>query len=260
MVIVSKNEEDKNMTVLQGDERLDIIRSKNLSIIQSPSVFSYSIDALLLAEFARIPQSYKSNIVDLCAGTGAVTMLLAHKTRGNITGVELQERLANMANRSIKLNKLETQVTVMQEDVRELSEFFTHDSVDAITCNPPYFKIGDSAVNPNEHLAIARHEVYLDLSSLISEVSRMLKMNGTFFIVYRPDRFLELLDELRTHHLTPKRLQMVYPKIGSEATMILVEAIKYGSDAGFKVDFPLHIMDNNGNYTSKMKEIIYGES
>ena len=43
------------LTLLKGDERLDYLLAENLRIIQSPSVFSFSLDAVLLARFAHVP-------------------------------------------------------------------------------------------------------------------------------------------------------------------------------------------------------------
>ncbi|NHX33317.1 SAM-dependent methyltransferase, partial [Escherichia coli] len=49
---------------LIGDERLDYLLAENLRIIQSPSVFSFSIDAVLLAKFSYLPVR-KGKIIDL---------------------------------------------------------------------------------------------------------------------------------------------------------------------------------------------------
>lgn len=43
------------MVPLIGDERLDYLLDERLRIIQSPSVFSFSLDAVLLADFVSIP-------------------------------------------------------------------------------------------------------------------------------------------------------------------------------------------------------------
>ena len=79
--------------------------AENLRIIQSPSVFSFSLDAVLLAKFAYVPIR-SGKIVDLCAGNGAIPLFLSARTKAQITAVELQERLANMAERSVRYNEL----------------------------------------------------------------------------------------------------------------------------------------------------------
>ena len=94
------------MVELIGDERLDyLLAEKDMRIIQSPSVFSFSLDAVLLAKFVYVPIQ-KGNLLDLCSGNGVIPLFLSLRTKGAITGVEIQERLFDMAVRSIEYNGL----------------------------------------------------------------------------------------------------------------------------------------------------------
>ncbi len=89
--------------------------------------------------------------------------------------------------------------------------------------------------------------------------SGLLKMGGRFYLVHRPDRFLEIMDVLRAERLAPKRVQFVYPKAGREANMVLIEAIKDGKDGGLRFCEPLTVYDQEGNYQPLIKEILYGK-
>src|SRR5699024_12303073 len=80
-----------------------------MKIIQSPTIFSYSLDALLLADFTYLPIK-KGDILDLCTGNGIIPLLLSKRTHGQIYGLEIQARLADMAKRSIMLNDLSNQI------------------------------------------------------------------------------------------------------------------------------------------------------
>lgn len=245
---------------LNADERIDRLVSADLDIIQSQTVFSYSLDALLLAHFANISKRDDKVVVDLCSGNGAVTLLLAHKTKSPVTGIEIQPRLVDMARRSAEMNQLEDQVQFIEADITQLNGEIEFDSVDFLTCNPPYF-LGEltGRVNKNEHHAIARHELYLPLATLCRQASRLLKTKGKFYLVHRPDRLLEIFDELRRNELSPKRVQFVYTKRDKEATIVLIEAIKKGSERGLKLLPPLVVYDEDGNYLPDVKKIIYGE-
>jgi len=121
--------------MLKADERIDQLFRLDIQIIQSPSVFSYSMDAVLLADFAQLPK--RGLIVDLCAGNGAVGLFMSPKTNGQIVGVELQPRLADMAQRSIELNALTEQLSVLNMDLKDVTTVIKKDSVDIVTCNPP---------------------------------------------------------------------------------------------------------------------------
>ena len=243
---------------LNPDERIDQLYADDIQIIQSAEVFSFSLDAVLLANFPAIPK--RGTIVDLCAGNGAVGLFVSRKTKAHIYQVELQERLADMAQRSIQLNKRDEQMTVYQMDLKESPTKIKPDSVDLLLCNPPYFKDVPTGIkNPNPHLAIARHEIHTNLDEVIQTSSKLLKTNGRLAMVHRPDRFLDIVETMRKHRIAPKRLQFVYPKAGKEANVLLIEGIKDGKTDGFKVLPPLITYDENGEYLPETRAMLYGE-
>lgn len=243
---------------LKEGERIDQLFSTDVKIIQNKAVFSYSIDSVLLSRFPKIPS--KGLIVDLCSGNGAVGLFASTRTKAPITLVELQERLADMAERSIQLNRLEKQVTMVQDDLKNLLEHVPRSQVDLILCNPPYFKsIESSKKNLSEHYLLARHEITTNLEEICQVSRHALKSNGRLAMVHRPDRFLDILDTLRQYNLAPKRVQFVYPKMGKDANMLLIEAIKDGSTDGLKILPPLFVHKDNGDYTDEIFEIYFGK-
>ncbi|WP_373301319.1 tRNA1(Val) (adenine(37)-N6)-methyltransferase [Levilactobacillus andaensis] len=248
------------VTTLRPGERIDQLYSQDIQIIQSPEVFAFSLDAVLLANFAKLPLRATSQTVDLCAGNGAVGLFMSHQTRGKIAEVELQPRLADMARRSVALNGLEDQLTVYEGDLATVNQWIPKDSVDVVTCNPPYFAdLPQSQKNPNPYLAIARHEITTDLATIVATTSGLLKMNGKAYFVHRPDRLLQLLELMTANRLAPKRVRLVHPKPGKEANMVLVEAIKDGKPGGLRFPAPLVVYDENGEYSAEVGALLYGE-
>lgn len=243
---------------LNPGERVDQLYANDVQIIQSKEVFSFSLDAVLLANFATLPQ--KGHIVDLCAGNGAISLFMSKKTQALITGIELQKRLADMGKRSIQLNNLEHQLEMHQLDLKDSLTKIRHDSVDLVVCNPPYFKeLPTSKKNPNPYLALARHEIQTNLNEVVQMSARLLKTNGKFALVHRPDRFLDILAALQSAKLAPKRVRFVYSKHESEANIVLVEAIKNGKTDGFKVLPPLFVYDGSNEYLPEVRRMLYGE-
>lgn len=243
---------------LKPDERIDQIAASKVQIIQSRDVFSFSIDAILLARFPRLPK--KGKIVDMCAGNGAVGLLASAATRSQIIEIELQERLAEMAKRSIKLNGLEEQMTVINDNLNKALDYINTSSVDLIFCNPPYFKLDDdSHINQNHHYTLARHELATNLDEIFETSKRLLKTNGHLAMVHRPERFFEIVDKMREHHLIPKRIQFVYPKDSQSANILLIDAIKDGKAGGEVFLPPLIVHDKDGDYTKEIQKIYYGK-
>src|SRR5690606_1540848 len=96
---------------LKPAERVDDLLTHRLGIIQSEEVFSFSMDAVLLARFATLPA--RGKVLDLCAGNGVIPLLLSTRTKAQIDGVELQERLWDMADRSVRMNGLQAQIRMI---------------------------------------------------------------------------------------------------------------------------------------------------
>lgn len=244
--------------MLNKGERIDQLYSQNVKIIQSADVFSFSLDAVLLANFAKISRRDRQ-IVDLCAGNGAVGLFLTGKTQNKITLVEIQAKLADMARRSILLNNLEQQVKVINADLKDSFNYLKKDSIDVVTVNPPYFvNYDESLKNPNPHLAIARHELLTNLEMVMKVSSGLLKMNAKFFCVFRPDRLTDLLETMRSNRIEPKKIQFVRSHEEDNANMVLVEGIKDGKLNGVTV-VPDIIVYEGDQYSETVKKMLYGE-
>ncbi|MCA1012960.1 tRNA1(Val) (adenine(37)-N6)-methyltransferase [Halobacillus halophilus] len=247
------------MVQLYDDERIDFLLAKqNMRIIQSPTVFAFSLDAVLLADFTYVPKT-KGKILDLCTGNGVIPLFLSTRSEVPITGVEIQERLYDMACRNIELNKLHTQLDMIHGDLKDMPARYGNRKFDLVTCNPPYFPTPQmDEQNINEHLAIARHEIYCTLEEVIEACSRLAKSGGKVSMVHRPERMVEIIELFRKHRLEPKRMRLVYPKEGKEANTLLIEGTRDGKP-GLKILPPLYALTSEGEYTSELKEILYGE-
>ncbi|OFI48926.1 hypothetical protein BG261_04495 [Floricoccus tropicus] len=245
--------------ILKEGERIDQLHSSDVKIIQNKDVFSYSVDSVLLSRFPRIPKK-NATIVDMCAGNGAVGLFASKNTQAKIYEIEIQGRLADMASRSVQLNKLDEQVTVINDDLKNSLEYLKPSSIDLLFCNPPYFKVEpDSNINENEHYTLARHEISTNLDEILTVSQKLLKSNGHLAMVHRPDRFFEIIDKMRERRLIPKKIQFVYPKAGANANILLIDAIKDGRPGGEQILAPLILHESDGSYTKEVFEIYYGK-
>ncbi|TCS77958.1 tRNA1(Val) (adenine(37)-N6)-methyltransferase [Tepidibacillus fermentans] len=242
------------ITLLEN-ERIDDLTSQ-LKIIQSRDVFSFSMDAVLLAHFPIIPQ--RGKIIDLCSGNGVIPLLLATKTRASIIGVEVQERLVDMANRSIIMNGLKSQIEMVHSDLKEAPKLFGKGVFDLVTVNPPYLPLTGQDQNLNKHLAIARHEILTNLEEVIQTSDQLLKVGGRLVMVHRPSRLVELISLMRGYRIEPKKIQFVHPHRHKEANMVLIEAKKHGGKE-LHVLPPLIVYGEDGKYTEEIYQIYYGD-
>lgn len=246
--------------IIKKTERIDQLSSQGVQIIQSDRVFAFSIDAVLLADFVKPNLRRKTLTVDLCSGNGAIALFLNKKIKGKIVEVELQPKLADMAKRSVLLNGLDDRYTVINDDIANIYQHIPKDKVDIVTCNPPYFKaLPTSQKNPNPYLAIARHELKTNLHNVVTIISGLLKMNGKGYLVHRPERLPEIINECEQNRLRVKRVRFAYPKPNRPANIVLIELIKDGRPGGMIVDSPVIIADDQGEYTEEIQAMLHGK-
>jgi len=239
---------------LNENERIDDLEFKNLKIIQNEKEFCFGMDAVLLSDFSKdIKQN--SKIIDLGTGTGILPILLSGKIENTeFIGIEIQERMAEMAQRSVKLNNLENRIKIINEDIKNLNNIFEKESFDAVVTNPPYKENNTGLKNEYEGKVIARHEIKCNLEDIILASKNLLKDRGTLYMVHRPDRIVDICELLRKHKIEPKSIKFIYPKVGKESNLILIKAVK-NAKKFLKIEKPLIIYKENGEYTEDVLEI-----
>ncbi|SJZ75811.1 tRNA1(Val) (adenine(37)-N6)-methyltransferase [Selenihalanaerobacter shriftii] len=243
---------------LKEDERLDDLIHNGLKIIQSKSHFSFAIDAVLLADFAE-PKS-KDKVIDLGTGTGVIPLLLMAKYEPRkIIGIELQAELVSMARRSIQYNGLKNSIQVKEVDIKKLKDEFVAESFDLVVSNPPYLPIGQGKVNSNRSIALARHEIEVELNDIVKASAYLVKYRGRVTYIHRAERLDKLLRMMNEYNLQPKELRLIYPYKDRNSNLVLVTGVK-GAKPGLKIKKPLVIYKDNGNYTSEVMEIYYGSN
>ena len=237
------------------DERIDDLQRNGYRIIQKKKGFCFGMDAVLLSGFAQVKEGEVA--VDLGTGTGIIPILLEAKTKGkHFTGLEIQEEVAEMAGRSVRLNQLENRVDIVRGDIKEASRLFGKASFDLVTSNPPYMNDNHGLKNPELPKAIARHEVFCTLDDVCREASLLLKSGGRFYMVHRPHRLAEIITALKTYKLEPKRMKLVHPFVDKEANMVLIEAVR-GGRSMMKVEAPIIVYREPGVYTQEIYDV-YG--
>lgn len=241
-------------------ETLDTVQVGQVKVLQPQAGYRFSLDSLLLCAFADIPA--RAQVIDLGTGSGVIPLLLARAGKGRaFVGIELQAEMAGRAARSVALNRLGEVIRVICADVRDLPSKFSAGSFDAVVTNPPYRTPASGRVAPGAERGAARHELAGGLTDFLRAAAFVLNNGGRFCIVYLAERLAELLDEMRTFRLEPKRLRLVHSRFGDPAKLVLVEGRK-NARPGLKVEMPLIVYrEGKGrDYTEELVEIFEARS
>lgn len=241
---------------LNKNERIDDLQYKGLKIIQNNTGFCFGIDSVILADFAKQIKK-DAIIVDLGTGTGILGILLCGKTKlRKVIGVEIQTEVANMAKRSVELNKLENKFEIINDDIKNIIEknLIQKNTVDIIVTNPPYKEIGKGIINENEKKLISRHEVKANLTDFINISAKLLKDKGSIYMVHKPERLVDIIYLMRENNIEAKELKFVYPSRGKQCNLVLIKGVK-GASKFLKIHEPLYIYKDDGEYTEEIKSI-----
>lgn len=223
----------------------DLIGYKNKKVVQNTDWFSFSLDSVLLPRFVTINKGTK-NILDIGTGTAPIPLILSTRTNSKIFGIEIQEDVYELALETVNINNLKEQITLINDDVKNIAHYFKSGFFDVIVSNPPYFKVEEKGLKNNDiHKAIARHEIYLNSEDIIKIASIYLNNGGIFAMVHRADRLIELIELFRKYKIEPKRIQLIYPKDNTNANIVLIEGRKNGNP-GLKI-LPSIITHNSDN-------------
>ena len=255
--MLNKEPQTIEPSLCHDGERLDDLQLEGLRILQKPDAFRFGMDAVLLAHFAKLRP--RDVVADMGTGTGVLPLLLSQlEPTATFHAFEWQLDMADMATRSVQINKLSERITIHAEDLRNAPVTLGRESINAIVCNPPYGKQG--GVIPSQTVAhrLARHESECTLDEMIQTCARVLRNQGRLWMVFPAPRALELMDALRACRLEPKHICMVCAKASKPPYLVLVEAIKNAKPMLHWLP-PLIVYHEDGIVTDEVKAIYAGK-
>ncbi|MHB1419977.1 MAG: tRNA1(Val) (adenine(37)-N6)-methyltransferase [Bacillota bacterium] len=240
----------KEETFLREREKLEPLVEHRLWIIQHQDRYRFSLEAVILSHFLFLKGGEK--VIDLGTGSGVIPLLLVSREPTiTVTGLEIQEEMADMARRSVGVNGLQQNIQVVTGDLRDAAKVLGTGSFDIVVTNPPYLNVSRGKISPKDSIAQARHEITCTLSDILKSTSSLLKYKGLLAMVHRPERLAEIIIGMEKNRLQATRLRFVHPFPDRPANMVLIEAEKL-SRRKTEIMPPLVVFAEQGHYTEEM--------
>lgn len=167
---------------------------KQFTVHQEKSAMKVCTDACLfgawLAERIRSKKLMPRQILDIGAGTGLLSLMLAQATTASIDAVELDEQAAVQALENIESSPWHGRIQLIQGDARLVH---LGKKYELIVSNPPFFD--KDLKSPDQQRNLALHSSELVLSELVAIMQAHLTKNGHFAVLlpwHRRDEFVQL--------------------------------------------------------------------
>ena len=225
---------------------------KELVIDQEKTGYRYSIEPFLLADFMSLLPG--QSVLDIGTGCGIIPILLVQREPSlKITAIEIQD--CSQAQKNIQQNGMEQKITLIHGDFLKEAENLEPESFDHIVSNPPYRKIQTGRINPDAGKALARHELSLNMNSLLDKSAQLLKKAGQISLAYPPERMSETLRELECRSLYPRQARFIHGNFQTAAKIFLVSALK-GKKSDFSVAPPLAVYNKDGTYSKEAESLL----
>lgn len=246
--------------------RTDSTGFGDIKVIQKTG-FGYGVDAVLLAAFAagetgaaaaRDDSEGCITAADLGTDCGIVAFIYAHKVPvAKVLGVEKREDAVRRAEEAVCINGMEDRVKILACDVADIADGSADAGTgiyDAVLSNPPYFRKDAALPSASSDRYTARHETTAGIREFSQAASVMLKPGGRFYLVHRPDRLADIFAALRIAGLEPKEMQLVSPRQGEPANIVLISSVK-GGGPQLKMLPELSVHTSDGGYTQEILRI-----
>ena len=226
-----------------------------ITMRQAEELFRLGSDAMLLADFAALPKN--ARVCDLCAGAGAVgLLLLAREPECSVTAVELQEAACELARKNVAENGLEDRMTVVPGDLREIETLLSANGFDCVVCNPPYYPESSGKAAENDAIAAAKTEKFCTIADVCRAAARLLRTGGVFYLVHKPERLVDVLGALRESRLEPKLLRFVKHDAGKTPSLVLIKSTR-GGKPGLELAPDLILHDPDGSESAEYRRIYH---
>lgn len=227
----------------------DSISGVGIRLLQPMNGPRVNVDTVLLAGFSKVRRGER--VCELGCAHGAISLILAKRKDISVTGLDIQEKLIDMAVENAELNDLSRRISFLHGDLREIQGILPAQGFDVVVANPPYGDPVRHRTGSRSEKVLARHGVTCSVDDIADACRYLLGDRGRAYFVFAAERLVDFLYALRSRGMEPKAIRPVYPREGKDASVFLVKALKSASP-GIRFLPALDINGEDGDYTEDL--------
>jgi tRNA1Val (adenine37-N6)-methyltransferase len=226
--------------------RNNYFQFKQFRIHQEKTAMKVNTDGVLLGAWVNLEGA--KTALDVGAGTGLISLMMAQRSNANITGIEIEINAAEEAAQNVKNSKWSDRVSIHHISFQDFIEN-AQTKFDVIVSNPPFFS--NSVKNTNPHLSIARHNHMLPFQDIIEGAKKLLSENGKLSLILPWDSTSEFIEKARIKNLYLSLLTEVKPFPDKKPNRCLME---FGNEKLVLQKTEMSVFDETGkDYSEEFK-------
>ncbi len=165
---------------------------KQFKVEQDNCAMKVCTDSCLFGAWITLTENTET-ILDIGAGTGLLSLMLAQKSTAKIDAIEIDVYAVAQATINFNNSIWKDRLTCFYGDIKN---FPFVKKYDFIICNPPFYK--DELSSTSKEEKIAKHSLYLTLEDLVNSINNLINDDGKFAILlpfYRKEEFEKLAEQ-----------------------------------------------------------------
>jgi tRNA1Val (adenine37-N6)-methyltransferase len=225
-------------------------RFKQFTVHQELAAMKVTTDGCLFgawvaAQLERENLSARS-ILDIGAGTGLLSLMLAQKSNANIDAVEIDEDASMQTKHNFTQSAWRDRLKIIRTDIHDFNSPYPYD---VIVSNPPFYENDLTGTDSKKN--IAHHDAGLLLHDLIKIISnKLVAQNGIFFLLLPDKRLKETLKSIGQHQLQTHRICRVRQSVDHDFFRVLIQGGN-GDHEVTPLTEELSIRNGNNEYTEE---------
>ena len=195
------------------------------------------------------PEVKIKNVLDIGAGTGLLSLMIAQKNEVEIEAIEIDMDASEQARDNIVASPWNNRIHIFNEDIHV---FNPNKKYDCIICNPPFYENELPSQVPGKN--IAHHSEELTISEVLQFITIHLSEEGMFFLMYPFKRKDEVDGLLQKNDLYLSDSVILSQSVKHSPFRVIVKGIN--KKTGLNKSSQLSIWDENQQYTGEFIKLL----
>ncbi|HEU4575869.1 MAG TPA: methyltransferase [Chitinophagaceae bacterium] len=225
-------------------------RFKQFTVRQEHCAMKVTTDACLFGAWisSKLQNQFPDTVLDIGAGTGLLSLMLAQKCTAYIDAIEIDTGTAAQAIENVNSSPWAGRISVIQGDAREYTFSRKYQS---IISNPPFYENELAAAEMKKN--IAQHSTALTLVGLLQIIRNNLAPGGSFFLLYPYKRAVQVQQALRQQSLYLYEKVLVRQSVRHDFFRVMIQG---GCREQTTTEHEIAIWDEEQQYTTVFTDLL----